>query len=392
MTLMTIADYEARARQLLPALDFAEMFADSGGAPQALINNVAAFLAIELRPRVMVDVSQRDISTEVLGQPITLPVLLAPTGGLSRMHEEGELLMARAAKDAGTIGILSTASSRSMEDVAEAGRGSLWFQLYIQKDRLLTEDLIRRAELNGYRALVITVDNQAYRSPERDVAHTSAGMGTELGNFDREKFPNAPTVDTYQDCKAQDFTWNDLAWLRSKTSLPIVIKGIQNPVDMVLACRHGVDGVVVSNHGGYALRSAPATMAVLPEIVQVAGEVEVFVDGGVRSGTDVLRALAVGARAVLVGRPHVWGAAVSGEAGVRHILQILRDELWVATGVCGVTDVRNVDPSLAHVPLARSAVGGLIDGLASLGSLANLGVLTSDEVADLKTALLAKIS
>ena len=360
--LLNVEDYQRRARELLPRGMYDTLYGDHGAPDwEPNTNNVNAFRAIRMRPRVMVDVHDRSHATTALGSPISLPVMIAPSGHQQRVHPDGEAATARAAGAAGTIMALSTASSYSIEEVADAATGTLWFQLYYMRDRRITEWLVRRAETAGYRAIVLTVDMPGIRSRERDVRHewnlaeegkraqsldpdrmlrNFAGMATELPGCD------IPTQANFNECWEDGLTWADLAWLRSLTGLPLVIKGIQTAEDARLCAEHGVDGLVVSNHGGFALNDATPTVDVLPEVVDAAGDVEVYLDGGVRTGTDVLKCLALGARAVLVGRAQVWGLAVDGEAGIRSVLDILRAELDVAMAYCGVRDVTQVDPAL----------------------------------------------
>lgn len=341
----TIPALERLARdRLAPAEARAgtNIFLTSDSTPSDITHsaNLAAFRAVSLRPRVMVDVSRRDLSTEVLGRKIALPVMLAPVGLQKRFHANAESASARAAGSAGTIMALSTISSHSLEDVAAAATGPVWFQLYIMKNPQVTEDLVRRAERSGYSALVVTVDLPGDQNPEIDsilrpevTFGSLAGYGIDMSN--------------YLPAKSLSFTWADLHWLRSITSLPIVLKGIQTAEDAELCAEHGVDGLVVSNHGGHTVGGARATMTVLPEVVEaVHGRVEIYLDGGVRSGVDVLKALAAGARAVLIGRPMLWGLLAEGEAGVKIGLDILRNELDLAMSRCGVTAVRALEGSL----------------------------------------------
>jgi 4-hydroxymandelate oxidase len=362
--LLNVEDYGRRTRELVPRGMWDTLYGDHG-APDWLpeTNNVDAFRAIRFRPRVMVDVSRRSLATTALGFPISLPVMIAPSGHQQRVHPDGEAATARAAGGAGTIMALSTASSFSIEEVAAAGTGTLWFQLYYMRDRRITEWLVRRAEDAGYRAIVLTVDMPGIRSRERDVRHewnlAEEGQHAQALDSDRmlrnfagmsAALPDsvAPTQANFNESWDDGLTWKDLAWLRSITSLPIVVKGIQTAEDSALAVEHGVEGVVVSNHGGFALNEATPTIQALPEVAEAAGSVEVYLDGGVRTGSDVLKALALGARAVFIGRAQVWGLAVDGEAGIRSVLDIMRSELDVAMAFGGVSDVTNVDPALVR--------------------------------------------
>ncbi len=393
MPLLTSPDYEARARETMPKALFDRLFG-TYGAPimTSNTNNLAAFEALKLRPRVLADVSHRNLSTEVLGHEINFPVMLAPTGTHQRAHPQGELAAAQAAGSAGTIMGLSTASSYSIEEVAEVATGGLWFQLYFFRDRELTEILVRRAQQAGYSALMLTVDNLGARSREREsrYAYTLEAERI-LKNFVGIELPNLPNRDNFGDSFESALNWSDLEWLRSLTSMPLVIKGIQTAEDARLCAEHGVEGLIVSNHGGHALEGTSGTVELLPEVVDAVGDrAEVFLDGGVRRGTDVLKSLALGAKAVFIGRPIFWGLSVNGETGVRHILDILRDELDVAMGLCGQTDVKKVDRSLVVGPDSRSSGDGVIDQLERLARLLEQGYLTRDEFETQKAKLLGQ--
>jgi 4-hydroxymandelate oxidase len=362
--LQSVAEVERRAKELLPGGMWSSLFGDYGAPDwQTCTNNVDGFDRVKLAPRVLVDISRRSHATTVLGTEISLPVMIAPSGHHQRVHRDGEVGTARGAGAAGTLMILSTAASYSIEEVAAAATGPLWSQLYFMRDRRITERLIARAEESGYRAIVLTVDNQGATSRERD-SRTEWDMEREAEiapsleadrvyrNFRDIDIPGAelPMRKTFHQLFEHALTWADLAWIRERTPLPLVVKGIQRGSDARLCREHGVDGLVVSNHGGFALTNARATIDVLPEVVAEAGDVEVYLDGGVRRGTDVLKAVAVGARAVLIGRAQVWGLAVDGADGVAHVLEILRSELDRAMVFCGVPDVRKVDSDLIAPP------------------------------------------
>lgn len=388
-TLLTIGDYEARARETMPKALFDRLFGDLG-APDWTTNtaNVRAMEAVKLRPRVLVDVSQRDLSTEVLGQRISFPVMLAPTGTHQRAHPAGELASARAAAAADTIMGLSTASSYSIEEVAEVAAAPLWFQLYFFHDRELTEILVRRAENSGYSAMMLTVDNLGANSRERE--HRYAYILDQeriLKNFDGIELPNLPNRGNFAESFEHALNWRDLEWLRSITSMPLVVKGIQTAEDARLCVENGAEALVVSNHGGHALQGTEGSIDMLPAIADAAGDrLEVYLDGGVRKGADVLKALALGARAAFVGRPIFWGLSVGGEEGLAHCLEILRSELSVAMGLCGVTSVRQVDRSVAEDPAANTS--SLVGGLERLARLLEQGYLTREEFEKLKGRLL----
>lgn len=402
--LLTIADYETKARDILPRPLFDVLFGWFG-APgfEGNTHSMEVLAATRLRPRVMAGVEHRKLSTTVLGQPISLPVMIAPAGYHQRSHPEGELATARGAAGAGTLFTVSTASTYSIEEVAEVAAGPLWFQLYFFRDRAINRHLIERAEAAGYRALMITVDSLG-RSRERELRFdfTRHTEHRTIRSIDPERVQrNFQQIDasylsdglSYHMNFDRAFTWDDLGWVRSVTSLPIVIKGVQTAEDAALARAHGVDAVVVSNHGGHALPDSRGTLEALPEVVEAAGAaVEVYVDGGFRRGPDVLKALALGARAVLVGRPIFWGLAVDGEQGVRDVLEIYRAELDGAMTLCGVRDVAHVDPALVALPHAGAPGGAaatVAGQLATLAGLVDRGRLSPDEYERAKALVLA---
>ncbi len=352
---INLFDFEARAKQALPKhiWDFIE-----AGAFDEITTrrNRAALEAIALRPRFLVNVWERDLSTTVLGQKISLPVMLAPAGSHCVAHPEGELATARAAGAAGTMMWLSTSSNYSMEDVAGVATGPLVFQLY-HRGYDLTEMLVRRAEEAGYVAICLTADTPVPGPKERDIRNRyRRPQGLELGNFVGEPamlglVSGTDEASNWDAHYTPPLTWSELEWLRSLTSLPLVIKGIRTAEDARLCVENGVNGILVSNHGGRQIDGTLSSIETLPEIVEaVKGRAEIYMDSGIRRGTDVLRALALGARAVLIGRPLFWGLAVDGEAGVRMVLELLRQELDRAIAYCGATNVASVNRSLVALP------------------------------------------
>ncbi|MDO8530636.1 MAG: alpha-hydroxy acid oxidase [Dehalococcoidia bacterium] len=374
--LISLSDFEAKARRALPQgiWDFI-----AGGAQDevTLRLNKEAFQRIPLRPRRPVDITKRDLSVTVLGQKLSFPVMVAPMGVHKMAHLDGELASAKAAGAAGTLMALATGSTYSIEDVAKVATGPLWFQLYFN-GREISEFLIRRAEAAGYTAVIVTVDVPLHSPKERDVRNKFISPpGIERANF--ASLPKGLTLSTApsswrrsssSQSTAQSgqwsappvtvATWADIDWLRSMTKLPVLLKGIMTAEDAKLCVEHGVSGVIVSNHGGRQLDCQSATIEVLPEVVQaVGGKAEVYLDSGIRRGSDVLKALALGARAVFTGQPIFWGLAVDGEAGARQVLEILRTELDLAMAFCGRPTIASIDRSVVEKPKEKRGSGGV---------------------------------
>lgn len=323
----TLAGVEALARDRLDpqALDYV---AGGGWDEVTLQDNVLAFRRRRFRPRVLIDTSRVDPATTILGAPATMPVGIAPMALHGLCHPDGELASARAAAAAGIPFCLSTVSSRSIEEVAAAvagiGAGERWFQLYVHRDRGFSRSLVQRAEAAGYRALVLTVDVPVLGYRDRDRSWP-APFAASFGNFPPA---SGSVLDDLLDTRHAPLTWRDLDEIRSWSGLPFVVKGILTPDDAVLAVESGADAVVVSNHGGRQLDRTAASLDALDAVVAaVGGRAEVHLDGGVRRGLDILAALALGARAVYLGRPVLYGLAAGGEAGVARVLAILREEL-----------------------------------------------------------------
>ncbi len=342
---ISVADYERLAAERLEPGPLA-YFAGGAGDERTLRANVEAYSRWTLRPRVLVDVSSVSTATTVLGRELSMPILVAPVAFQRLAHPDGEEGMARAAAGAGTAICLSTIASATPAAVAAAAPGARrWFQLYVFRDRGVTDALLAQALEAGFEAIVLTVDAPYAGNRERDlragftvppalgVPSVQAAAGSERPLTVREVFE---LVDP-------SLTWPDLEALASGCEVPVLVKGVVTAEDARLAVEHGAAGVVVSNHGGRQLDGAPATIEALEEVAQaVEGRAEVLVDGGVRRGTDVVTALALGARAVLVGRPALWGLAVAGEAGARRVLELLRDELALALALCGCASPADV--------------------------------------------------
>ena len=332
-----LAEYERLAAETLPPGPYG-FFAGGAGDEITLADNLAAWRRWQVRPRVLVDVASRDPGTVLLGRARPHPVLVAPTAFHRLAHPDGELASGRAARDTGTVMCLSTFSTVGAAELAEAvPGGTRWFQLYVFRDRGVTRAMVEAAAAAGYEALVVTVDLPVLGRRDRDVRsgfvieEPTAVPGLTAGGVTRPLplTEMALLIDP-------TLTWADLAWLVEMSPLPVLVKGVLTAEDAALAVAHGAAGVIVSNHGGRQLDGVPASADALPEVVERVGEAaDVLVDGGVRRGTDVLKALALGARAVLVGRPVLWGLAVAGETGVRRVLELLLAELDTALALAG---------------------------------------------------------
>ncbi|MEY2483601.1 MAG: 4-hydroxymandelate oxidase [Verrucomicrobiota bacterium] len=351
--LLNIPDYARAARGKL-SKDVCDYF--EGGALDeiALRENVAGWERLKLFYRVLAGVGERDMSTTMLGQAISMPIAIAPTAFHKLACEEGEIAMARAAKAAGTLFILSSLSNTAMEEVFAEATSPRWFQLYIYKDRQITLDLVKRAEAAGAEAIALTVDAPGLGTRERDTRNRFRlpdGLAVEnlapLGKGQMPEVRGSGLAAYVRENFKADLGFDDLDWLCGSTRLPVVVKGVCRGDDARRAVEHGAKALVVSNHGGRQLDSAPATCEVLPHVVDAVNDLcEIYVDGGIRRGSDVLKAIALGARAVLIGRPVLWGLCVAGEQGATSVLKILRHELDEAMLLCGCTKLADIDRSL----------------------------------------------
>jgi 4-hydroxymandelate oxidase len=351
--LLNVHEYArvARGRLAKDCCDYYE-----GGALDeiTLRENTAGWERLKLYYRVLAGVGPRDMQTTVLGQPVSMPIVVAPTAFHRLACDEGEIATARAARAAGTLFILSSLSNTPMESVFAQAGSPRWFQLYIYKDRAITHELVQRAEAAGAEAIVLTVDAPGLGTRERDSRNRFTlpeGLAVAnlapLGKGDLPDVSGSGLAAYVRDNFKADLGFNDLDWLCRATKLPVVVKGVCRGDDARRAAEHGAKAVVVSNHGGRQLDTAPATSEVLPHVADAVGDrCEIYVDGGVRRGSDVLKAIALGARAVLVGRAMLWGLAVGGEQGATHVLEILRRELDEAMLLCGCTTLSDLDRSL----------------------------------------------
>ena len=349
--LFDILDFERAARKVMSSM--AWEYISGGAADEITLRwNHEAYEKIRLKPRALVDVSRLDTRVRLLGRELPFPILLAPTAYQKLTHPDGELATARGAGAADATMVVSTMSNVTLEDVAAVATRPLWFQLYVQPDRELTRQLVQRAETAGYQALVVTVDapvlGPRYRElranfalpPKLERANLRGHAGAASGFHPTEQSIFSATLDP-------TLTWKDIDWFRSITKLPILLKGIQNPADADRAVTAGVAGIIVSNHGARDLDTAPATIDELPDVVaKVRGKVPVLIDGGIRRGTDVLKAIALGATAVLIGRPYLFGLAVDGARGVTRVVNILRREFEIAMALCGRASIADMDASL----------------------------------------------
>lgn len=358
---VNVAEYERYAKATLPR-NAHDYYASGSNDMITLRENRDAFSRLRLVPRILVDVSKVSMNTTILGDRVSSPIVIAPTAMQQMAHPDGEAATARAAKRLGALMTLSSWSTLPLEEVAAAAPGGLrWFQLYVYKDRDVTLDLIRRAERAGYKALAVTVDTPILGRREADIKNKfSLPSHLTMGNF--KKAGGSHSSGTKSAGKEgsglasyvaslidRTLTWEDIKWLKRTTKMKIVIKGVLSPEDALIGVQHGVDAIWVSNHGARQLDTTPSTIEALPDIIRaVAGRCEVYLDGGVSRGTDALKALALGARAVFVGRPSLWGLAHNGEEGVHAIMTLLNEELKLALALAGQVDVHNLKPSLVR--------------------------------------------
>ncbi len=346
--LVNVLEFEpvAKARLSKETYDFI-----AGGVDDewTLRRNRAAFEWFTLRPRMLVNVSQLDLSLELFGQKIDMPILVSPTGGQGLSHPDGELAMARGAGQMKTIMCVSTNSTYPIEKIAGAATGPLWFQLYPGPDREASRERVERAVAAGCKAVAFTVDTP-YDSHRERLLRARVGTPAPAAAAARRRGEQAPSAYRLSRRPTAELTWSFVDELNSYAKVPVLLKGLLTPEDALLAVQHGAAGIIVSNHGGRYLGAAPATMEVLPGIVDaVAGRIPVLVDGGFRRGTDVLKALAIGAKAVMVGRPPLWGLAAYGQPGVVRVLELLQSELALAMGLSGRPNLASIDRSLVSL-------------------------------------------
>jgi lactate 2-monooxygenase len=358
---ISFEDWEKRAKQILGAGPF-DYVSGAAGAGDTLRANLKAFQKYQIRPRICREVSKRDITINLFGKKIPVPLLLAPIGINSVLHPEAELAPAKAAAKLGVPYILSNVSTKSMEEVAEAmGDALRWFQLYPPKDRELTNSFLKRAEDAGYSAIVVTNDSTLLGWREKDLqnAYLPFLSGEGMGNYFsdpvfRSKLEEPPEKNVkvaskkaLEEGNNTSFTWKELEYICSQTPLPVLLKGVTHPDDALLALVHGVDGIIVSNNGGRQLDGAVATLDVLPSICKVIeNKIPVLIDSGIRRGADIVKAIALGASAVLIGRPYAYALAVAGEIGVKEVLENFIAETGLQLAISGRNSIEEVDRQL----------------------------------------------
>ncbi|XP_073132622.1 glycolate oxidase 1-like isoform X2 [Henckelia pumila] len=357
MEITNVTEYEALAREKLPKMVY-DYYASGAEDQWTLKENRNAFSKIMFRPRILMDVSKIDTATSVLGFKISSPIMIAPTAMQKMAHPEGELATARAASSAGTVMTLSSWATSSIEEVASTGPGIRFFQLYVTKDRNIVTHLVKRAENAGYKAIALTVDTPRLGRREADIKNRFAlPYNLTLKNYEKL---NLATIDKTNDSGLASYvanqidrslSWKDVKWLQTITNLPILVKGVITAEDAALAIQAGAAGIIVSNHGARQLDYVPATIMALEEVARAAqGRVPVFLDGGIRRGTDVFKALALGASGVFIGRPVLFSLAVDGESGVRKVLQMLRDEFELTMALSGCRSIKEITRSHIQVP------------------------------------------
>jgi 4-hydroxymandelate oxidase len=344
---LSVREYEEAARSTVDPVhhDFVAGGADDEVTVRA---NEEGFARLSLLPRVLRGRSSRELGLDLFGGTAALPVFLSPTAFHKLLHRDGELATARAAKAAGVVMCTGMAATTAVEEVAAVGP-QLWFQLYLQPDLEFTEALVERVTRAGVSALVVTVDSAVRGAHTRDRRNGFTDLPEGLACENLRGVGGDDPAHVRPIAMSAEISWDHVDRLRRATDLPIVLKGVLHPEDARIAVRHGVDGLLLSNHGGRQLDTVPSTVDMLPEMVgAVGGRLPVFLDGGVRRGTDVVKALALGATAVGIGRPALWGLAVDGESGVRRVLDLLREELDGAMALCGAGSLRDLTPDLVR--------------------------------------------
>lgn len=372
--ILTIADLKARAKSRVPKMFFD--YADSGAWTEGTYRaNEDDFAKIKLRQRVLVDMTNRSLETEMIGQKVSMPVALSPTGLTGMQHADGEMLAAQAAEEFGVPFTLSTMSICSIEDVASVTKKPFWFQLYVMRDRDFVNNLIDRAKAANCGALVLTLDLQILGQRHKDLRNGLSAppkftpkhiwqmatrpawcmgmLGTKRRSFGNivGHAKNVSDLSSLSSWTAEQFdprlSWDDVEWIKQRWGGKLILKGINDVEDAQAAAQTGADAIIVSNHGGRQLDGAHSSIAMLPRIVDAVGDkIEVHMDGGIRSGQDVLKAVALGAKGTYIGRPFLYGLGAGGKKGVTQALEIIRKELDVTMALCGKRDIKTIDRSI----------------------------------------------
>eukprot|EP00877_Chromochloris_zofingiensis_P012973 jgi/Chrzof1/792/Cz01g29010.t1 len=379
---VSLEEVEGLAKKKLPQMVY-DYYAGGAETQQTVLENRIAFARYQLLPRILIDVSKLDTSTTLLGHRLAFPMLVAPMAMHGMAHPGKEIATARAAAAEGIPMVVSTMANCSIAEVASSGHPCLLFQLYVIKNKRLVAGMVRQAEALGYKALMITVDAQRLGKRDADernrfhlpeglvlsnllpLVHHRVGDGQADTLQARDTDQGSGLLKLFADEVDDSLTWEFIPWLRTITKLPVFIKGVLSPEDAVIAVQYGVDGLVVSNHGGRQLDTSPSALDMLPAIVAaVGGRIPVLMDGGVRRGTDVLKAIALGATAVLLGRPILYGLAIGGEHGVRRVIQLLKQEFELSMALSGCCSVGSITsklllpaPGMPAVPHHSTACG-----------------------------------
>jgi isopentenyl diphosphate isomerase/L-lactate dehydrogenase-like FMN-dependent dehydrogenase len=355
-SIFDIKGFEHSAHHKLPE-NIAAFFSRGAGDEITLEENTVTFDRIKFLPRVLRNVEERILSTTILGQNIDFPILIAPMAFQRLAHPEGEVATAKAADKHNVLMVVSTCSNCSFEEIKSNTNISPWLQLYIYKDRAITKNLVQLAEVSGYKGIVLTVDAPIYGKRLKELHHPiTLPTNFELKNLQEaglniKDIPSSKLTGYLASLLDPAITWNDINWLRSITSLPIILKGVMSPKDIQIAKEYNIDAIIISNHGGRQLDTTLSSIEALQLAKSsVNGKMEIILDGGIRKGIDILKAIALGAKAVMIGRPILWGLATGGEEGVERVLTILKTELDLAMALCGYTSISQVNEEILFFP------------------------------------------
>ena len=346
---VNLLEFEPLAQKRLSRMVY-DYIAGGAADEHTLRRNRGAYDKILLKPRALIDVSRLDTSVELFSQRLDFPILLAPTAYHKLVHVEGERATARGAGAAGATLVISSFATVAVEEIAQATKAPLWFQLYVQRDRAFTRDLVQRAEAAGCRAMCVTVDTPVLGTRDYEKrSRFNLPPGVERENLKdlgrtAQSAPHQSEGAIYSEILDASLTWEAIDWIRSFAKVPVILKGILAPEDARLAAESGAAGIIVSNHGARNLDTTPSTIEALPRVMEaVDGRTPVLLDGGIRRGTDVVKALALGAKAILIGRPYLWGLSVAGSDGVKRVVEILREEFTAAMALCGATRLEEIN-------------------------------------------------